>query len=150
MKLSEITEATILEAAIEQLSKPDGYDPEKYFSVLVGVGTYAVPGPSPKVGATCAIGGVEQAIWRLTSHNVRPERHSAAHYETAASGRHSSVLYAGVMRRLNAIARKHPAYKAAYGSDSADDCAIESLTFVAPKRVVLNVFKKALAGAQAA
>ena len=154
MKVSEITEVTVLEAAIEQLSKKDGYDPGNYFSTLdeiPGEGQYflSVPGPGPQVGATCAIGGIEQALWSLTRQNLAEERYQAAYLETAASRRRTSQLYAAVMQRLNALARKHPAYRAEYG-DEAGGCPIENLTFVASKRVVLNVFKKALAGAQAA
>lgn len=150
MKLSEITEATVLEAAIEQLSKKDGYDPGNYFSVLDADGDVVqLQNPGPNVGATCAIGGVEQAIWRLTQQNLTPERYDAAYRETAASKRRTSQLYARVMRRLNDVARKNRALKEDFDGD-IPGCPIEQLTFVASKRVVLNAFKKALAGAQAA
>jgi hypothetical protein len=157
MSVSDITEADVIGAAIEQLSKKDGYDSGNYFSLLskseldeaeglVTVYTFETPGPD--VGATCAIGGVEQAIWRLTGQVVTNERYDAAYHETAASKRHVSQLYAKVMRRLNSIARAE-IKQLDLEEVPTEACAIEELTFIASKRVVLNVFKKALAQAQA-
>lgn len=141
-RLSEITEADVLEAAVEQLEKDDGYTSDNYFR-----GSWqGLTRPGPNVVATCAIGGVEQAIWRLTKQIVTPERSWAALYEVPASKRHTSVLYADVMRRLNAIAKKR-GYR--YSGFEVAGCPIENLTFVASKRVVVNAFKKALEEARA-
>jgi len=148
-KLSSVTPADVLEAAIGQLSKPDGYTPDTYFARR-GTECFSLETPGPDVGATCAIGGVEQAIWILTGQIVTEERGEAAFNNRAASKRTTSRLYAEVMSELNAVARQHRALKAArVDPDSPWVCAIEQLTFSAGKRAVLNAFRKALENVRA-
>lgn len=143
-RITDVTEVDVLEAAVTQLEKEDGYTSSHYFLHTNGWRDLQEPGPN--VGAVCAIGGVEQAIWRLTRQVVTKDRSVAAYGEGPASKRHASMLYARVMDRLNAIAKKR-GYR--YSGFHAGGVPIENLTFVASKRVVVNAFKKALELAKA-
>ena len=131
----DITEADVLEAAVEQLSQRKGYTADTYFRTTAGTET---GNPGANVAACCAIGGVEQAIWKLTGQVVSDERQIA--YGSRPSNRRViNRLYWKVMNRLNAVAlRRHPRLLHAGG------CSIEQLTFVAPKHKVVAAFREAL------
>ena len=136
--VTSVTEVDVLTAALEQLEKPGGYDDSTYFRTRDG---YTTQYAGDSVGATCAIGGVEQAIWRLTGKVIgNRQRRLGAYREQAADRSHVTRLYAKVMKRLNAVARATPA------ATQFDDggCAIEQLTFLRAKRSVLKAFRVAL------
>ena len=61
----------------------------------------------PHTASTCAIGGVEHAIWLLTKENVYAVREAAFMEEPTTRRRQPVlVLYVRVMRRLNRVARQ--------------------------------------------
>jgi len=61
----------------------------------------------PHTASTCAIGGVEHAIWLLTKENVFAVREAAFMEEPTTRRRQPVlVLYVAVMRRLNRVARQ--------------------------------------------
>lgn len=109
--MSRVTQADVVRTAIQQLSKTGGYTPETYFAPKPGGAHDGRPGAH--VGATCAIGGVEQAIWQLTGEVVHDDpmagvrERLAQRPEPALSGSETprQKLYAGVMRKLNRKAR---------------------------------------------
>lgn len=73
--MGKITQADVVRAAIHQLSKRGGYTADYYFQPKAGTGDaddFGPKVPGEHVGATCAIGGVEQAIWQLTGEVVDP------------------------------------------------------------------------------
>lgn len=149
MKVSEITEADVLEAAIEQF-KGNGYTSEAYFS-NPSLSDWDQPNkPGPNVGAACAIGGVEQALWKLTGKVVGDEARDFASYGYKKKGdrRQITRLYANTMHLLNEVAKKSPLLQGE-NAPEPHECPIEQLTFVASKRTVVNTFKKALERARA-
>lgn len=111
--MSRITQADVVRGAVQQLSKRGGYTADSYFAAKPGRET-SCDGPGDHVGATCAIGGVEQAIWRLTGESVDPSLYHdirdrlARRQEPLFYGGETprQKLYAAVMRKLNAKARK--------------------------------------------
>ena len=139
-KLRDITEVDVLEAAVEQLSQRRGYTADYYFVTPEGLSREF---PGDDVGACCAIGGVEQAIWKLTGRVVTDNRGIA--YGDRPDRLSTNRLYWRVMRRLDDVARrKHPKLLA-----GRNGCAIEQLTFAAGKPTVVRAFRTALEEARA-
>lgn len=104
--MSRITQRAVVRTAVEQLSKRGGYTADTYFSTT---SARYLSRPGDSVGVTCAIGGVEQAIWKLTGENVgahvRFRLAQTAVPELEGDETPRQRLYAGVMRKLNAKAR---------------------------------------------
>lgn len=108
--IMQVTEADVIDAAIKQFEKPGGFTHEFYFrgkglSVTTGHG-----GPSERVTATCAIGGVEQAVWQMTGRVVdETSRELIAVRDNGIPAEHGRprhlVIYQKVMNRVNRIAR---------------------------------------------
>jgi len=97
--------------------------------------------PGEGVVRMCAIGGVEQAIWRLTGKDVSADRNAVA--RRASTNRRT--LYANVMRRPNRKARE--LYPDGINGDSV--YTVEHVTFVegsrsTVRRRTLRVFDAAL------
>lgn len=136
--VSKLTEADVIAAAIKQLEKPDGYTDGYYFRHEAGGNSMR---PGEHVGACCAIGSIEQAIWKLTGSVVTKERHAAAYRSRKPSDRKAVTrLYVRTMKLLNAVAKETPAAK----EFDRGGCAIEQLTFYRAKRTVLKAFRTAL------
>lgn len=126
--MARVTEAAVLDEAITFFERRGGFNENYYF---LGKGkNYYVSEPGEKVVAACAIGGIEQAIWKITGDNVKHDRDTFKGLadENAKTRRLSETqrVYARVMGRLNRLAREK------YGSivDGAVgyDCFIEDLT----------------------
>jgi hypothetical protein len=146
--VSRVTQADVVRAAIQQLSKRGGYTPDSYFAGKSSGDCHpAVPGAD--VGATCAIGGVEQAIWRLTGESVVASFFDPVRERLAQSSKPlldgtetpRQRMYASVMAKLNRKARKLFPELGVY--------TVEGVTFVGPKptsrRHTLQVFEAVLA-----
>ncbi len=114
--MSVKTEIKVLDAAIEQISKRGGYTASGYQRTKAGVN---LDRPGPQAYACCAIGGVEQAIWKITGEDIVSR---FGRWVKPASWRRD--LYANVVRRLNRKAKE------LYGCDD-----IEDVTFQAGERV---------------
>lgn len=149
--MSRITQADVVRGAVQQLSKRGGYTADHYFASKVGDG-YDVEGPGDHVGATCAIGGVEQAIWKLTGESVDTSLYGeirerlARQEEPVLTGSETprQKVYAAVMRKLNAKARKlFPEL------DGEQIATVEEVTFQGSRTVsrkrTLQVFNAVLA-----
>lgn len=151
-KLSELTAADVIGAALEQIRTEEGYTDGFYFLDEKRERTLDEPGAN--VGATCAIGGVEQALWRLTGQVVTGERERAAYPENRQYGRlfspRSTVsrLYFEAMAILNRVALRT---RRAWEFDSGEGvCPIEQLTFLADRPTVVRAFRRALKEAEKA
>lgn len=128
--MSLTTEAQVIEAAIEQVKK--GFDAGAY---LVGREGYSVEFAGPDVVATCAIGGVEQALWKETGKVLGPNKRMKFR---------TNSTYGRIMRRLNRIAReKYPT-----DPEGTTVLNLEDITFwgseLAAKRRTLKVMRLAL------
>lgn len=149
-KLSELTVVDVIGAALDQIRTQKGYTDGHYF--LSVNERNDLPTPGPNVGATCAIGGVEQALWRLTGEVVTREREAAA----CPSNRHyghlkhprlvASKLYFEAMTILNRVALR--SRKSWEFEEGPHQSPIEQLTFVAGHRAVVRAFKRALVEAK--
>jgi hypothetical protein len=108
------TEAQVLEETIKILEK--GFTSKAYFKYEGGSWSTAVKEhqlsdgtrtPGPEVVSTCAIGGVEQGIWKLTGKVVTGSRKQAAYQpESTHYKDETRVLYAKVMKRVNRISKQ--------------------------------------------
>lgn len=100
-------EAGVLREAIALFNTRGGFTPDAYFDGPFYSGSGR---PSQNVASVCAIGGVEQAIWKLCDEDVTDQRKFLAYTrsEEEVDGRLSAVhvLYGRVMGRLNRIARE--------------------------------------------
>ena len=132
--MASVTEADVVREAIEVVGK--GFTSMNYFQNSSS--------PGPEVGATCAIGGVEQAIWRLTGKDVSGERYWSA--KPAIPKRRT--LYARVMKQLNAKACELYGHLKQVDGDpieTVEDVTFTSGTETLLKRRVLRVFRSVLA-----
>lgn len=129
----------VIDEAIEQISKPDGFVTDRYLTTSDGFDSNYFPQvPGPKVVATCAVGGIEQAVWKLTGK--APAVHQFAHQPASRRS-----LFGRVLTRVNRKATK-------LFPDAED---IESVTFLAgddedARQRVLQVFEAVRADYQAA
>lgn len=106
----KLTEAAVLAETIAFFGKPGSFVNEMYFKHRhQDAYRYDSSGPGADVYAACAIGGIEQAVWKLThtaiTHN---ERRMFAYLvsEKEKVGRLTDTrrVYARVMGRVNRIA----------------------------------------------
>lgn len=142
--MARVTQRQVVQAARDQIAKRGGYTSSTYFQARGR--SYHLSRPGEDVGACCAIGGVEQAIWKLTGEDVSSFRSRIAQAirpRRLRSDDSRVKLYAGVMARLNAKARKmYPVLE----GDEIDN--IEHITFHASDRTsrlrVLNVMDAVL------
>lgn len=99
-------ELEVIRLATSLIKRQGGFTADTYFaSELRG----CQDEPGPDVIATCAIGGVEQAIWMLTGEFVTARRRPLAYLESetevlADSLDETHLVYARVMARLNRVA----------------------------------------------
>ena len=163
------TPVNVLKAAIKQLSKEDGYTPDTYYETPRGkmLDSVDVAKDPSKVGAVCAIGGVEHAIYKLcaSARSIDFERET---YVMAEDGEEELVgslreriaqqlvpnvvdedptskgmkVYITVMGILNKIAHQ---YTNEFGRRFN---TVEEMTTEREKEDVLRVFRKALAKAE--
>jgi hypothetical protein len=139
--MARVTQADVIRAAIAQFKKRGGYTPNGYLVDGRGLET----GPGDHVRACCAIGGVEQAIWKLTGENVIGLRLQVGQQDVPPPV-YRRTLYGGVMRKLNAKARK--LYPTLPGMDRKIE-TVEDVTFCGTKQTskkrMLRVFEEVLA-----
>jgi hypothetical protein len=64
-KIKQEDMIAVIEAAIEQVSKEDGYTPVAYHEPQDRT-LQDLPVLNDHPGATCAVGGVEQGVWKVT------------------------------------------------------------------------------------
>ncbi len=137
---TSITEADVIREAISRFkSSGGGFTRDAYFNPRSSNAVSYKPGKN--VGSTCAIGGIEQAIWKLTGEDVSEDRYESAKVAVPKW----QTLYARIMRRLNAKAREmFPTLK----HDGEEILTVEELTFVDGERLarkrMLEVFSAAL------
>lgn len=140
--MSRVTQADVVRQAIKQLRKKDGFVTDRFLQSKDGADHVQRPGDH--VGATCAIGGVEQAIWKLTGKDVTADR-DLVRVGGALNKSVRNALYRGVITKLNAKARK------LYPLDGLNGPieTLEELTFEdelpVAKRRVLKVYRAVLA-----
>lgn len=144
------TPLEVLDAAIETLSAPDGYNVHTYHGVPYRNEDEEFDGyeDAPVAVATmhCAIGGVEHAIWKLCGDDVTDRRDEYAYtgsskeercptlYPRKRPRKPTLVVYQTVMKALNEETRARD-----LGGD------VEQATFSAPKDTVLDIFRAARA-----
>jgi hypothetical protein len=147
------TEADVIRAAIKQIQKRDGFTTSAYFHDANGNYMELAEVNGKKVAATCAIGGIEHAIFQLTNEIIsEDERRTNAQLATPRSRAKTGALglYVKTMRRINRLARE------LYPTDVDGDknTTVEELTFygsdAAAKQRVRKVFKAALEEAESA
>lgn len=127
MTANDLTEMAVIEGAIEQLSG-DGFTGEAYLQDMFGT---TILRPGDAVVMTCAIGGVEQALWKITGTHLADAARSFLAYDGVVWSAPASVpkdeihvTYWNVMNRLNRIAREM-----FDGSDGTEECCnVEDVT----------------------
>lgn len=139
--MARVTQADVLRAALAHFkSRKGGFTRDAYFS-------NDEEAPGQHAGATCAIGGVEQAIWKLTGQTISEEhRESLGQEQGYPSKEDRFSLYGGVMRKLNAEARK----RFPVDEDGDEIRTLEEVTMMGTPKVAkkrtLEVFETVLAG----
>lgn len=148
---TEVTEVDVIKAAIEQVRRRDGFTDSSYFRDTDGEMMTLSDVNGRQVGATCAVGGVEHALYKLTGEIVSARRHKVAGVPVPKiKGRTDAErLYVCVMARANRIARE----MFPVNTDSGDpNRTVEEVTFYgsqeASRRRVAKVFRAALEEAQ--
>lgn len=122
--MSRLTQAAVLRGAIEQIESRGGFTSSMYFKHRGG--SWAEPRPGPNVGATCAVGGIEQAIWKLSGEHVDNFRGISPSLAKRQARTHPALpIYAAVMSRVDRLARKlYPE-----GPDGTTVRTLEEITF---------------------
>lgn len=147
--MSRVTQADVVREAIKQLRKKDGFVTDFFLKPKDPRLLYHhAQRPGDHVGATCAIGGVEQAIWKLTGKDVTADRVLAQ--ATVPSKSVRNALYRGVITKLNAKTRNlYPLIEDDEDGEMVSVDTLERLTFrgstPVAKRRVLKVFRAVLA-----
>jgi hypothetical protein len=163
MTTTTVTPLEVLDMAIEELSKPGGFTPATYHAGPMRHGGIESTCDLSTATAHCAIGGVEHAIWKLTTVDVQMARHALAYtgrkdhiysqaradnvlVEADPEERPALEVYAQVMELLNETAVKmtRAGSFVDYDGDPVDPEEvddIEDLSFHADKESVLEVFK---------
>lgn len=141
----KLTESAVLEEAISLFDRRGGFTPDVYFSTP----EFAPEGPGPLVKSACAIGGVEQAIWKLTGETIPKTVRQTLAYRRSETGklrtkRDTYVIYARVMGRLNRISRERFSEKTGYGEVEDVEDVTQVGSRATAKKNTLGVFRTAL------
>lgn len=153
------TEVEVLQETLKWFRNPDHFTASDYQELVEdapdGVWDRHQAEIGPYVCATCAIGGVEHAIWRLTRGDVREARGLVKNPEPQTRSRKPLLrLYVGVMGHLNAVARRLYGDESPYDGEGAVQ-NIEQVTFISEwteeerREAVRNVIRTALREARA-
>ena len=146
----------IIDGAIEVLSKRDGYTKEDYHISKKKNSDNDYDSSVSVQGAHCAIGGVEHAVWKLSSVDLSDDRWALAYTKDGKNDRRGDPLslsgrgavvrrrYATVMAALNQEARAWYDKRVARGlEEPIGYFNIEEVSMNYSKRDVMRLFAKA-------